>query len=229
MKGGTTILSPHPDDAAFSLGGAVAQGYFPAPVSLVTLFGRSAYSKQDGFAGDPEAVTRRRRREDETFASRFGLALSFFELPEAALRGEPLFVSHPLEPLATPAGLEEALSQALNDLRPDRLLLPLGLGGHRDHLLTRRAALPLARRRGLDYAYYEDLPYAAWVSPRRLRRHLGTVEAALVPEEIPLGSHREAKLRSLHLYPSQVGWRELLSVRWHHRRGRSSVERIWRP
>lgn len=225
VAGGTAILSPHPDDAALSLGGSLDRRFFAPPVTLVTLFGRCQYSRQYGFAGDCRDVTARRREEDAAYAAALELDLRYFELPEAPLREQEVFVDLQ-EELAVPAGLERAIAGVLDEVRPRNLVLPLGLGCHADHLVVHRLGAGLARRRRLCVFYYEDLPYAASVSRWALRRHLAVAGPDLAPITVPIVLAR--KLEALGIYDSQVGTREILAVRCHRRwLFRRPSERIW--
>ena len=220
----TVLLSPHPDDAAFSLGGVLQGGGLPDPVVLVTLFGRSNFMRDGGFSPDWPEVTRRRRGEEETFAASLGLELVYHEMPEVSLRDQRLFAPGSDEDLTPPPGLEDAIARALEERVPALVLAPLGLGDHRDHKIVCRSASRTAAARELPLAYYEDLPYAARLSERDILRRVAAVGPGLVPRVFPLGS-LAAKLEQLRLYDSQVGEDDLELIRCHHQRRAS--ERIW--
>ncbi|HBY92991.1 MAG: PIG-L family deacetylase [Ardenticatenaceae bacterium] len=230
--GGTAVISPHADDAALSLGGSLHRRVFRSPVTLVTVFGRSNYMR-DGFQADWREVTRQRNDEDRTFAASLGLRLRYLDLPEAALREElytdRLFAATPQAEFVAPAELEIALRQTLHELRPTYLVVPLGLGNHRDHLLVRRAAVELAREMPVLLAYYEDLPYAASLSQKAIRQHCRSLDAGLYPLYISIGSVFGRKIEALSFYKSQMRPRDLSAVRRHGFRWcRSEAhERIW--
>ena len=159
---GTLIFSPHPDDAAFSLGGALAGRHLPQPVTILTIFGRSHYAG-GRFHPDSEIgrISALRRAEDEAWAKAHRVALVFLDLPEAGLRDGAAFetVFAPLSPTRSLSAAALAdMEEVVERLSPDLVLAPLALGGHRDHVLARRAARLLVEDARLGF--YEDLPYA---------------------------------------------------------------------
>lgn len=151
-----------------------------------------------------------RRAEDKKALHTLGAAAIHLPLPEAIYRagpdGAPLYPSReaifgPLHPAE--AGLVEELARALATLdlpSPARIYVPLGIGGHVDHVLTRRAA---ERWRPAHNAvrYYEDYPYAE--SPDRITAALGadTWHVQLIPLA---PAHVEAKIAAIGCYTSQI-------------------------
>jgi LmbE family N-acetylglucosaminyl deacetylase len=152
------IISPHQDDAAFSLGSMLATlAQVPIVLKIINCFTVSDYAP---FLKDPRCVTDVRHTEDLEFAQRLGGVVSILDLGylDAPLR---LGVSCELVCGLNPAvdAARGALSASLRDvLTPDPIILPLALGGHVDHVLARNEALSAAGSRPL--ALYEDLPYA---------------------------------------------------------------------
>ena len=231
--GGTLVLSPHADDVALSLGGSLHQEVFRRPITLATLFGRSNYARER-FSPDWRGVTDARRGEDEAFAAALNARLWYFELDEATLRplegGEDrIFARNADGPIAVPAPLPPALRQLLAGVQPETLLIPLGLGCHRDHLLTQREGTAIGRKTTATLVYYEDLPYAARLSNRRIREHARGLDPAMRPTRIDIRPTLNEKLRSVSLYRTQMGHGKLMSaVEEMHRSGRSKVcEWIW--
>lgn len=185
------VLSPHLDDAAFSCGGSIhARSRAGEKVLVVTLFTASSppadelsplarsLHRQWGIEGD---VMAERRREDHEALARLGAELSHGELLEALYRTGP---SGPLytdvdslfaAPAPTDDATVEAVAEELEVLFEGRLhpegdvLAPLGVGGHVDHLLVRRAAERVVPTERLWL--YEDFPYAR--HEMVLRRSLG--------------------------------------------------------
>ena len=204
-----TILSPHRDDAAFSLGAllaACATRYLP--VTVVNLFTQTAYAPFLPGAS-PTEITRARRAEDESLIRLFGPCVQLHDL---ALTDAPLRLAIPLEhvvlaPLSPARFFAEtqALAAHLTPLATNDslILVPLALGGHIDHLLTREAArlaLPAGR-----LAFYEDLPYAARLTPDARAQHEAPLLAgALTPLLLHLPNAAAHKARLSALYPSQI-------------------------
>src|SRR6188472_3054771 len=125
-------------------------------------------------AGDLMA---RRRLEDERFAYFAEASIVFLDLPDAVFRGyegdEELLGT----PRADDTAPYELLRQEIARLEPQKVYVPLGIGGHVDHQLCRDAGIGLlgeARKwvmPGPDYAgtvvFYEDFPYAYWNDAER--------------------------------------------------------------
>lgn len=117
----------------------------------------------------PAEVTALRRQEDLEALGALGVEAVHLDVPDCLYRLNPstqwplyasetaLFGSlHPSE-----SGLVRRVATKLNTLLRGfgrhHLYVPLGLGQHVDHQLTRKAAESL----GGIYAYYEDFPYVA--------------------------------------------------------------------
>ncbi len=230
LAGGSLLLSPHADDVALSLGGLLQLDLIPRPITLVTVFGRSGFSRDEGFSADWRANTRRRRQEDLAYAESLGLKLEYLELAEAGLRprARPLFTSGRW--LRAPLELTRILERQVAAAAPGSVWIPLGLGGHRDHLLVEKAATRIARARKLDRLYYEDLPYAAAVSERRIRRRAASISRSLRPISVNIGPVLDRKIESLRLYESQICEQYLRAIHEHHGRWETNrlIERLWR-
>ncbi len=167
-------VSPHLDDAVFSVGGVLAllsrTGW---RVRVVTCFTASvadpcpfALSTQldKGLPADVDYMALR-RAEDRAAQRRLGtLAPVHLPLPEAPHRG---YRSAP-ELFTPPRPGDTAEAQLRQLLRPhlaraDLVLAPQAIGGHVDHLLTARAAAATAppSRTG----WWRDVPYVARTPP----------------------------------------------------------------
>ena len=224
------MLSPHADDAALSLGGCLLALALPQPVTIVTIFGESNFMF-GAFHGDVPAVSKRRREEDEAFASTAGVGLLSWPYAEASLRPLSatshggLFAGDCDQPNVAPAGLAERLSRLLTDSPPELLLSPLGLGRHRDHLLVQQLASRLAAHHQVAIAYYEDLPYAAAQSFRSIQAWARNIDASLTPWAVSIVAELAAKVSGLAHYSSQIGAAEVQRV-VNHAFGRSWLERV---
>lgn len=204
-----TVISPHHDDAALSLGGTIAalQGS-SLSVRVINCFTRSGFAH--GHTGhSEEAVSRLRGEEDRAFATAVGLshAVVNLGLRDAALRHpdglRAIFrgASRPEHPADV-----EALAAAIRQLAmPQAIAAPLGLGGHLDHLVARDAAM----RVGCGVlAFYEDLPYAARCGDEAHREALREVTARvgqpLWPTCLVSAIDHTLKATLLDRYPSQL-------------------------
>jgi LmbE family N-acetylglucosaminyl deacetylase len=173
------ILSPHRNDAAFSLALAI-EAWLTAghTVTLLNVFTRSLHApfSDADFIHENDRlsyVSAMRLREDELFLQRLTQTLprahkSHLQMVDLNLKDAPIRLRIPLDELCdTPVNLEDpaiekirkALTRQSEAGTLEALVLPLALGNHVDHLTVRDAALPLTTQ--LPSAFYEDLPYAA--------------------------------------------------------------------
>ena len=239
------FVSPHPDDAALSCGGLIARlrargeqvtivTIFcgPGPLDRLTPYQREALgfgsppdsniadAQAPGAAPTPEQVMAVRRAEDESFARFAGASIVLLNLPDAVFRGyegDEQLMGPPRPDDRAPV---EELRATLASLRPERLYLPLSVGGHVDHRLTSRAAISLlaepespCRGKALfeRALFYEDFPYALTVGFERLDQLDPEIVpslpagAVLAPEYVEIGDLIDRKLAGLRAYESQLG------------------------
>jgi LmbE family N-acetylglucosaminyl deacetylase len=168
-------------------------------------------------AGDLMA---RRRLEDERFAYFAEASIVFLDLPDAVFRG----YEGDEELLGLPRADDDApfdlLRQEIARLEPQKVYVPLGVGGHVDHQLCREVGIRLLEdgRRwvmpGPDYAgivtFYEDFPYAWWNDFRRLSDLTGAPMARLpanisvTAEFADITDQIERKIMGINIYESQL-------------------------
>jgi LmbE family N-acetylglucosaminyl deacetylase len=177
-----TVLSPHSGDAAFAIGLSVeawlAQGH---AVEVVSCFTRSEFAPYSDVgsvhANDRVSfVTAVRRREDEEWRKRFGVAK--LTLTDLNLKDAPLRLHcRADEVFGRAADASEKvvakIRRALELSKAAALLLPLGLSGHVDYVSARDIAMAALASAPLPLAFYEELPYAASDSAE------GAIEAAV--------------------------------------------------
>ena len=212
----TVVLSPHLDDAVLS---AFTVLEHPGDVLVINVCdgvpppGRaSEWVRLCG--GDDDATQMQRRRAEDRAAldvvGHRAIGLGFLEADERSPDAQPDLIAR----RATAAVATTA-----------RLLAPLGMGSHPDHLATRDAAMSLWRADPeLPLELYADLPYAiragwpSWVSsaPRdphldsdvpwqRALRRLPVPPGALIPIPVRLDAAQSArKARVLECYASQI-------------------------
>jgi len=110
------------------------------------------------------------------------------------------------------------------------VLAPLALGNHIDHQAVRCAAmsLPAAERLG----FYEDLPYATWISGQRLSERVGEIQeatgVALESRVVHRHDALQSKLRIVSRYASQITGAEAETIAAYSSRY-GGGERIWIP
>jgi LmbE family N-acetylglucosaminyl deacetylase len=162
------VLSPHRDDAAFSVSLAidawVGQGH---KVEIIDCFTRSEYAPySDADSVHPNDrisyVTALRQREDEIWRRQFGDRVTLVDLN---LKDAPLRLHCSLDDVCSvPVSLTDKvvskIQKALERSAASAWVLPLGIGNHVDHLTARDIALTPGFLSG-SCAFYEDLPYAS--------------------------------------------------------------------
>lgn len=188
------VVSPHLDDAVFSVGQFLAAR--PGTVVVTMLAGapmqvvKTQWDRDCGFIDSQQAITVRRRED------RAALAL---------LKAIPVHLDY-LDCQYSPIdhrGLTTALANEIEKVQPKLVVGPLGLG-HADHIRVRDAVL--AAHRGLPLWLYGDLPYR--IQRRRsVKAALKTIrKRGYTLEElrgVAVGVE-EAKTAALACYPSQV-------------------------
>lgn len=172
------VVSPHPDDAVWSLGGRLARWVSRgAPVTVVTVFdgpstpGPSPPGAPDGWRRVAHPAVR--RREDRAALGELGVGHISLGFTDAALRttdGRHRYRSAPrvfAAPHPDDGDLPRAIRDALRPLCPPgaRVYGPLAAGRHVDHVVSRAAVEQLAAP---GTTWYEDFPY-----PLRGRDHDG--------------------------------------------------------
>ncbi len=222
-------LSPHSDDLAFSLGGALVEGRLAGCMPL-TIFSTSAYTPAEPF-GDSRLITPRRKGEDRCFftACRVETVL-WLDLTDAPLRRgiapEEVFDA-PLREEEV-AGVQEALRAFLS---PGTLIAaPLALGGHLDHRTVCAAACRLLGSGRFLGLFYEDLPYAAFIEGEGIEARVGELEKAfgmrLEPHCWARESVEAGKRLAAACYSSQVEDGTLRALLAHG--SRVGGERVWK-
>jgi LmbE family N-acetylglucosaminyl deacetylase len=168
-------------------------------------------------AGD--AMTAR-RLEDERYAAFAEASIVFLDLADAVFRGyegdeELLGAPRPDDPAPV-----EILRREIGRLEPQKVYLPLGVGGHVDHRLVRDVGISLVAE-GADWllpgpryagivTFYEDFPYAHWNRFTRLDDlPAGSfdrfpTDVALTPEYAAIAEVVERKIRGIAIYESQI-------------------------
>jgi LmbE family N-acetylglucosaminyl deacetylase len=225
------IVSPHLDDAWFSLGGSLNEWRKRnEAVLIVNVFSIQSWTKYEEVQlRDAVSI---RKREERLNARRDGVQLKFLDLHEGILRGYPLQFPEPVNwkiDLETLDHIVTNIGKVIRAYKPDAIYFPLGIGGHVDHLLVREASAVLGsafRLGDINILFYEDLPYASYDAPPAsfIEQH----RLSPVLQQIDI----EHKLVSVRNYKSQIYDETVASIREYAGGMRSDdlrYERLWRP
>lgn len=161
------VFSPHLDDAALDVADHITrwrlQGHMVTIVSAFTAFGKVVIPRDARRAVGMGNLTngrfeRTRKNEDELAMSDLGVSYVHLDFIDAAFRGRPLQLVFNSGISPSDGLIVRKLSGIIKKYAADKHYVPLGVGGHIDHLILREAA-----RRALGDAntgYYVDYPYA---------------------------------------------------------------------
>jgi LmbE family N-acetylglucosaminyl deacetylase len=228
VSGGARLLaiSPHPDDAAFSVGGLLDLTCGAWERHVGTLVGVSEYELRPAPAGaDPVEVSARRREEDRRFAAVAGVALHAGTVLDAPLRNPGLSPFRaPLD--AHVAEFAAVIDRWVREIQPTLLLAPLGIGGHADHRAARLATCGAAREHRIDLLLYEDVPYAA--EPNDGGESPSALTEGWTRRLLPIGPALARKAACLAVYASQLDLAPVQRVVCGHAwDGSGCFERLW--
>jgi LmbE family N-acetylglucosaminyl deacetylase len=222
------VIEPHMDDAALSAGGRLLLRRGRARITILSVVKWSnftSYLLLNRNFHDIQAVTALRQQESELVAKFLGAehrALDWHDAPiqfwpaekwsdqivQQFKKAPQAFVKLFPDP-AEVSRLAEQLAEALADLTPDELWIPMGLGDHIDHRMTRSACLRMivdhpSRFAGVPVSLYEDLPYAASEGhASEIQSALADSGAVVTRATEDITGVFEDKLRMVSIYASQ--------------------------
>jgi LmbE family N-acetylglucosaminyl deacetylase len=217
------IVSPHCDDAAFSLGGSLTSGFLGQAPLIVNVFSVSNYTVQEPGYADIETTTAIRKNEELTVASRLGARVLFLDFKEPLVRGpysslDALFDTK-TDPSADPVYREVAASiQKLCLHHGSALwLFPLGIGGHIDHRILHNIGCDLLLSGVLaQCGFYPDLPYATNESHASFLRPLSENSGCAMEKVCLEANVLQQKLTLLSTYGSQMRSEDIDAVTMYH-------------
>jgi LmbE family N-acetylglucosaminyl deacetylase len=189
------VISPHLDDAVFSLGQYLAGR---PGTAVATVFAgrpdRSAtgiWDQRCGFPDGREAMTARRAEDIEALAVLRceAVHLDFYDLQY----GRP----------ATDEQISAAIRRLISERQPSTVLGPVGLV-HPDHQQVGRVWRPVARQAALASIAYEELPYRVQF-PAMATGAVGQLIAAGATAVAADRGGRDVKTRAIGAYRSQLG------------------------
>ena len=231
------VIEPHMDDAALSVGGLMFQRRAECEFLLVTVATQSVATSYRGIDRDffdRQTISTLRKAESQIVARMVWGRHIPLDLVEATLRYYPQkwtldwFQRHEqavwayLEHAAGRGELElwtSTIAKAIEDLDPEEIWMPLGVGVHVDHQLTRHACLNVLRANPKLVEqrvcrFFQDVPYAANF-PYHTAALVQTLREAgvkLEEERVDVTDVKQEKMHLLSLYSSQ--WKtEVIQVR----------------
>lgn len=225
MRNSVRVLSPHLDDAVFSLGLSLAAwSEWKLDVTVINFFTVSEFAPRCA-SKDAGVISALREREDRRA---LGSISQNIQIKSLGLLDAPLRRGLPVSSVFT-LKVEADEVTVVEQRIAGTMIAPLGLGNHIDHLTVRDGAI---RQEPKNLAFYEDLPYAAWSSDAAVRQCVQEVEEMsgrrLRPAILRRPHAIATKRRLAGLYRSQVDREEAnLIARFAANYG--GGERIWVP
>ena len=225
------LVSPHLDDAVFSCGGLIAalaeKGH---ALHVITCFTRSvpnptgfalACQLDKGLSAEVDYM-QLRRQEDTNACQLLHAQPHWLNLPEAPHRGyesaTALFDGIVEEDTVQPELLAR-LHQAMEEVVPDLILSPIGIGNHVDHQQVKRAVDVLKKRFvGVPFLYWYDEPYLsrnpalypAWATTELLpgweMLKVQATQPGLDGLSITIEPYLEKKMAACAAYTTQLGF-----------------------
>ena len=231
------VIEPHMDDAALSVGGLMLQRRAECEFLLVTVATQSVATSYRGIDRDffdVQTISNLRKAESEIVARLVWGRHIPLDLVEATLRYYPhkwtldWFRRHEqavwayLEHGAGQGELElwtSAIAKAIDDFQPEEIWMPLGIGVHVDHQLTRHACFNILRTNPklveqCVCRFFQDVPYAANFPDHTaaLVETLRGTGLKLEEERMDVTDVKQEKMHLLSVYLSQ--WKtEVIKVR----------------
>ena len=229
------VVSAHFDDAVLSVGGVIQQ--HPGTIVLTVFGGRPpkgmkshAWDRDTGCELAAEAVDAR-ADEDLQALGHIGAHQRRLRFLDAPYRTDGIWHENQYlgEPL--PRALSSEIGKVLDDIRPSRVLLPLGNAKwHTDHHATSEATLvALTTRRWCRAIVYADLPYAlAQPRPGKARqKELRSRGISLVPYLTETPPSSSTKTIAVKSYKSQVQKLEAVNRRAYYQSLTAEAERCY--
>lgn len=224
------IISPHHDDAAFSLALTIHElSRMSYSINVINAYTVSKYFPHKA-ADKTEIVSLLRAKEDLAFLSGFSsvkqIDLGRLDAPlrlcSDQVRDGHEFTSDDHKEV-------DALCENIQAICVvGAFLLPLSLGNHIDHRITLKAGLMASGQAPIGL--FEDLPYAAEYGEEEIQEVVDRVQRVLKCQFHPIvvrtASFLRLKRRYLKQYPSQAGPTEINAILSHARRY-DGGERIW--
>jgi len=204
------ILSPHCDDAAFSLGGLLLSGIIEN-AEILTVFSISNCT-YNNLEDSIENITTIRKKEDEEFFKqcKSKIHLHYMDKLDAPIR-MGIESTDVFNSTVTKNDIKictEIISFILNNFSvADIIYAPLALGNHIDHYIVLEAALHMLEI-GYKVTFYEDLPYAENVKKYQLDKKLTLLKKRTANKYSRKTIHTNIsilhKKKALEIYQSQL-------------------------
>lgn len=167
------IVSPHPDDACFALGGMLLKEK-NRHFYIWDIFNVQSFSILNE---DSDKAMKRIMDEEKCFLYKVQGVGIIEDIKEASLRGydslkrilfndkKPIYDKEENKEIYN--RLARRIKEIITEINPKRVYLPMGVGGHIDHLIVRDAVISVIEGfPNIEFYFYEEMPYSVnqrWV------------------------------------------------------------------
>ena len=207
----SVVLSPHMDDAVFSIGGTIGNLIIRKErVVVYNVFSVTSYVQNPKLRIAPFATTM--RYGEEIVASilmRYNRRFFPFEDNYMRKNANPAIVT---------SRVEKSIQKNLNLDNPVRVFAPLGVGNHTDHKLLSETAMKLVENRTIRWdqlLLYEDLPYSA--KPNAVEKGIQSFQnkfgVKLQPSLVDVSAQFTLKMVVSGVYRSQYDTQDLRDLK----------------
>lgn len=225
------IISPHPDDAAFSLGGYLLKNKQDC-IAVWDIFSDQEYSISFDMDKGKSVIL----MEEKQVMDILKCEVIMSGMPEAGMRGYQKLsdilgreISHSEESIIEK--VKEEFSKVMDKVQAETIFFPLGCGGHIDHLIVQEAVMRyLGADKQIRSAFlYEEFPYS--LNKEWIRKALERLNSCILEEVyLDVTGMEKKKAEIMKIYKSQIREREIRKIISHACSFEESkmIERVWR-
>ncbi|MFF2908929.1 PIG-L deacetylase family protein [Paenibacillus sp. NPDC057934] len=230
------ILSPHPDDAAYSLGASLACRNSDRHITVLNVFSKQDYSILNI---KHEEALKQILIEEQAVSLCLRYNAMFCDLPEARLRGYKRLreiIGGTKEPWKQSSehywieAVRKEILSALDSNKPSIVLAPLGVK-HVDHILLAYVIKQMwseLHARKIRLFFFEDLPYCIDEQAKIEVLNILSQEGFVLKPKNIISDSLNDKVRALKVYHSQSKERDIVKIiEYGKPMGISISERIW--
>jgi len=198
------IFSPHCDDAIFSLGGTIKEGYFKN-IEVYNIYTKTNYYLNK--FRKIKNITQVRHREEYKAFKKFGIFPKFLEFNDSTKR-EYISERNYLSPLNNPRKdssfikVKKRVNKIVKNKRDIILLFPLGLGYNIDHIILFKIGEELDDK-GYKVLFYEDMGYNMTKNENLIIEYLKKKNLQLTNRTFYLNDVR-SKIKLCEIYNTQI-------------------------
>lgn len=236
------VFSPHPDDAVLACGGMLSEWILQneeANISIINLFSNENYSIKRELQKDLQVAKEVIEKEELTIGKMLGAGTINLDYYDAPLRGyesvKNIFFLKEIkiqneQDIQLVQEIKQDILNCIEENQFDVIFIPIGIGGHLDHILTRIAVSEVVDASFPEKRvfFYEDQPYVS-MSVTKEDTKLKFLEG-MSCRKVPITAGVEWKQRLLQVYKSQLTNNQIKKViqySWGIQENLTPLECIW--